>query len=246
MSKKDERIFYVYLWLRSKDSEHGPKLSPYYVGKGQGGRYYGKTGRPAGRPRDKSYIVFVQEGLTEEEAFALETYCIKLYGRIDIGTGILHNRTDGGEGRSGYIASEETRRKMSRRGSANPLWGRTGEQSARWGKKHAQETKEQLSMMKQGEKNPNWGKTHSPETRRRISEGQLGNRRGESTKQKISLSKAKYLYELIDPDGEVYITDNLFSFSEQYGLTNAALHLVVNGKQRQHKGWTGRIVERLK
>jgi len=231
MTKQDPNRFYVYAYLRSQDSEHGPKLSPYYVGKGQGGRCYGKTGRPAGRPRDKSYIVFVQEGLTEEEAFALETYCIKLYGRIDIGTGILYNRTDGGEGKSGYIASEETRRKMSR---------------ARWGQKHTQATKEKLSEIKQGEKNPNWGKTHSPETRRKISEGQLGNRRGENTKQKISLSKAKYLYELIDPDGEVYITDNLFSFSEQYGLTNVALHLVVNGQRNHHKGWTGRIVERLK
>jgi hypothetical protein len=246
MTKQNPNRFYVYAYLRSQDSEHGPKLSPYYVGKGQGGRCYGKTGRPAGRPRDKGYIVFVQEGLTEEEAFALETYCINLYGRIDIGTGILHNRTDGGEGRSGYVASEETRRKMSRRGPSNALWGRTGEQSARWGKKHTQVTKEKLSEIKQKEKNPNWGKTHSPETRRKISEGQLGNRRGEDTKQKISLSKAKYLYELIDRDGEVYITDNLFSFSEQYELTNAALHLVVNGKQRQHKGWTGRIVEELK
>jgi hypothetical protein len=243
---KDERRFYVYAYLRSKDSEIGPKLSPYYIGKGQLNRCYGRSGRPVARPKDSSFIVTIQEGLTEDEAFSLESYCINLYGRLDIGTGILHNRTNGGEGRSGYVASEETRRKMSRKGPANPLWGRTGKDSARWGKKHTPETRRKISESNKGENNPNWGKTRSPETCRRISEGQLGNRRGESTKQKISLSKAKYLYELTDPDGEVYITDNLFSFSEQYELTNAALHLVVNGKQRQHKGWTGKIVEKLK
>jgi hypothetical protein len=243
---QDPRRFYVYLFLRTKDSVHGKKYSPYYVGKGSGNRCYGKSGRPASRPKDISYIVTVQEGLTEEEAFSLERYCIALYGRLDIKTGILHNRTDGGEGRSGYVASEQTRRRMSRKGPANALWRRTGEFSSRWGTFHTEETKKKISETKIGERNPNWGKTHSPETRRRISEGQRGRKQSEETKQKIALTKARYLYELIDPDGEVYITDNLFEFSKQYGLTNPALSLVVKGKQNHHKGWTGRIVEQLR
>ena len=243
---QDPRRFYVYLFLRSKDSVHGKKYSPYYVGKGSGNRCYGKSGRPANRPKDISCIVTVQEGLTEEEAFSLERYCIALYGRLDIKTGILHNRTDGGEGRSGYVASEQTRRRMSRKGPANALWGRTGELSARWGTVHTEETKKKISETKTGERNPNWGKTHSPETRRRISEGQRGRKQSKETKQKIALTKARYLYELIDPNGEVYITENLFEFSKQYGLTNSALSLVVKGKQNHHKGWTGRIVEQLR
>jgi hypothetical protein len=156
---KDPRRFYVYLFLRSKDSTHGKKYSPYYVGKGSDNRCYGKSGRPAKRPKDISYIVTVQEGLTEEEAFSLERYCIAMYGRLNIGTGILHNRTDGGEGRSGYVVSEETRRRMSHKGPANALWGRTGELSPRWGASHTEETKKKLSEAKKGERNPNWGKT---------------------------------------------------------------------------------------
>jgi hypothetical protein len=211
---QDPRRFYVYLFLRSTGSVHDKKYSPYYVGKGSGNRCYGKSGRPANRPKDISYIVTVQEGLTEEEAFSLERYCIALYGRLDIKTGILHNRTDGGEGRSGYVATEEMKKK--------------------------------ISQTKTGELNPNWGKTHSPETRRRISEGQRGRKQSEETKQKIALTKVRYLYELIDPDDEIYITDNLREFSKQYGLTNSSLSLVVKGKHNHHKGWTGRIVEQLR
>jgi hypothetical protein len=52
-------------------------------------------------PKDKSRIIFLKQNLTEEEAFRHEIYMIAVFGRKDLGTGILHNRTDGGDGSSG-------------------------------------------------------------------------------------------------------------------------------------------------
>ena len=80
--------YYVYEYLR----ENG---SPYYIGKGSGFRAYCK--RPY-KPKDKSRIKIIKDNLTEEEAFNLEINLIKQYGRQDLGTGILKNKTDGGEG----------------------------------------------------------------------------------------------------------------------------------------------------
>lgn len=230
--------FYVYVFLRSMDSVNGLKCSPYYIGKGRGKRVFEKHGRTVPAPKDRSYIAFVEEGLTEAEAFALEIYCIKTYGRVDLGTGILRNRTDGGEGTSGLLVSKETRRKMSelKRGDKHPNWGKTISAEAR----------KRMSRAKQGEKHPNWGKTRCPEVCRKISEGQKGRVQSVKTRQQISVARAFYLYELIDPSGEVYVTENLFGFSKQYGLNNGALSRVVHGNASHHKGWTGRIVERLR
>jgi hypothetical protein len=94
--------YYVYLYLR----EDG---TPYYVGKGKNGRAFSKKGRRMKPPSDKSKIVFHSKNLTEDQAFALEKELIAKYGRKDNGTGILRNLTDGGEGMSGHILSDEAK-----------------------------------------------------------------------------------------------------------------------------------------
>jgi hypothetical protein len=96
--------FYVYAYLR-KDG------TPYYIGKGTAKRAYVSHGRIK-RPADRTRIVLLQENMIESDAFALEIQLIELYGRKDIGTGILHNLTNGGEGPSGRMISEETRTKL--------------------------------------------------------------------------------------------------------------------------------------
>jgi general stress protein YciG len=55
---------------------------------------------------------FLKQNITEEEAFKHETYMIAVFGRKDLGTGILYNRTNGGEGVSGRIAGEQQKEKM--------------------------------------------------------------------------------------------------------------------------------------
>ncbi len=89
--------FYVYVYLR----EDG---SPYYVGKGKKERAWIKHNNETKPPKDKSRIVITHYGLTELWALALERRFIRWYGRKDNQTGILRNKTDGGEGASGCTA----------------------------------------------------------------------------------------------------------------------------------------------
>jgi hypothetical protein len=179
-------MYYTYAYLR----EDG---TPYYVGKGKGDRAYRKVGKPCATPKDKSKIIYLKINLTEEQSFNHERYMIFILGRKDLGTGILLNKSDGGEGASGCIPSEETRRKRSAKmkGENNPLYGKRGKDSPRYGKKHTQETKNKIRKSLQGnviseetrikiseknklnrlgEKNPFYGRKHSEETKQKMKE----------------------------------------------------------------------------
>ncbi len=75
-------------------------------------RAFKKSGHRIRIPKDRARIAIVAENLSEVDAFQLEMLLIYLHGRIDNGTGILRNLTDGGEGTSGTIVSSETREKL--------------------------------------------------------------------------------------------------------------------------------------
>ena len=105
-------IYYVYAYLR-KNSR-----TPYYIGKGHDDRYKQKSHKVK-IPTDPDRIVFLETNLTEIGALAIERRMIRWYGRKDLGTGILRNMTDGGEGAAGIIAwnkgkkaTPKTREKM--------------------------------------------------------------------------------------------------------------------------------------
>ena len=142
--------YYVYAYLR----EDG---TPYYIGKGKRDRAYSKTGRRFKAP-PKDRIIIILQNLTEEQAFSNEIDFILFYGRKDNGTGILRNLTDGGEGVSGHIQSEETKRKLSKASMGNKKM---------LGKKHSEETKKKLVEC-------NTGRKHSEESKRKISEATKG------------------------------------------------------------------------
>lgn len=96
--------FYVYLYLREDKT-------PYYVGKGRGRRAY-KHRKGEVRTPPHHRVVFMKENLTNEDAVALEALYIKFYGRKQFG-GLLHNRTDGGEGFYGVVMTDEHKQRIS-------------------------------------------------------------------------------------------------------------------------------------
>lgn len=106
-------MFYVYAYLRASDSANGKRGTPYYIGKGSGRRAYEKQAHFR-MPVDNQYIIILERGLTELGAFALERFYIRWYGRVYDGTGILRNKTEGGDGGlSGFRHSLKTRLQIS-------------------------------------------------------------------------------------------------------------------------------------
>ena len=104
--------FYVYAYIRSKDSKTAKAGTPYYIGKGSGVRAWKpKSHGVINLPPNDSNIVILESNLSEIGAFALERRYIKWYGKKLNETGILLNKTDGGDGCSGTVTVKNDKNK---------------------------------------------------------------------------------------------------------------------------------------
>jgi hypothetical protein len=169
-------------------------------------------------------ILFLKTGLTEEEALKHEVYMIAVFGRKDLGTGILWNFTDGGEGLSN--PGEEIRNKIrtAKLGKPTSLKGKTYEEI------YGENFLEKIERLRVA----NSGKRHSGETKQKIS----NSKKGASAWNKGKSIDSKYVYKLLSPEGNIVVTTSLSYTCKENGLNVACMRRLMNGKQKQHKGWT--------
>lgn len=160
--KKEDTNKVVYQHLK-------PCGEVFYIGIGVPKRPYIKSSRNSHWENIvKKYgytieVLFTE--LTLKEACQIEVYLIKYYGRRDLNSGNLVNKTDGGECK--YSISEETKQKIREK---------------RLGTKASEDTKNKISKIHLGSK-------RSEETKQKMSEIQIGRRHSKETCTKISNAK---------------------------------------------------------
>lgn len=147
MNKKEERRFYVYIWFIKDSGE------VFYVGKGSGKRCDELKGRNVffmdmyKTHSCESKIIYAD--LNEKEAFEKEIETIRYY-REEFPGFRLTNQTNGGEGVSGWIATEEYRQffKIRNTGSGNPNFGN------KWTEEQKDRASKNRSGIYKGKSNP--------------------------------------------------------------------------------------------
>lgn len=194
--------YYTYAYLRED-------RTPYYIGKGRGKRIYCRKRRLCSIPKDKSRIIFLKQNLTEQEAFNHEIYMIAVFGRKDLGTGILRNLTDGGEGASGAVRTKEFKDNLRK---------------INIGKKLSEDHIEKLRILNMGKNNPNYGKIASRKTRERMRLAHTGEKHHRSSWWHISFS-----------DGNSVNVCGLNTWCKKNGYNVGCVHMIYSGRRMSHK-----------
>jgi len=252
----EDRRFYVYVYLdptkpgEYKYGDYTFEYCPFYVGKGSDNRLYDHM-HPSNLKNNSCKnnkikklkkagfepIVFkYMEHLTEQESFDFEIDMIKTIGRRDEELGNLTNLTYGGDGATGTIPSQDTRRKISEshKGEKNHFFGKhhsneskrkisknkKGQKPWMTGRYHTKESRQKMSEAQRGKNHPNYGTHRSDETRRKISlankgdkHPQYGKPRSEETKQKIRMNSTTCKPTIIE--GKYY-----YSIREAHRIIN--------------------------
>jgi hypothetical protein len=210
--------FYTYAYLR----EDG---TPYYIGKGHGNRAYRKSKNEVKPPKDKSKIIFLKNNLTEEDAYSHEIYMISVFGRKDLGTGILRNKTDGGDGVRNM--SEITKKKISvsRKGIIFSDNHRENIGKSFRGKKLSDDRKKQISIQsKKNWENPDYRKKQIEHLKNRKPPVRYGENHHKSHSWKITFN-----------NGNQIIKCGLVIWAKDNNYDHNKLYQIAKGKRKKHK-----------
>lgn len=183
--------------------------------------------------------------LTEKQAKAIEKYLIQTYNTRDYKCG--YNCTDGGDGASGLIMSDESKEKMSIKAKErykdktnHPMYGvhKYGKENPMYGKHHSEEAKRKISIAREGvyvgEKNPMFGKQHTEQTRKKMSQNHV-----DFSHEKHPRSTSVYCVELNEIFWGATDAKNKYGFrfssissccKQEYGHKTAGTHPVTKEK----------------
>ncbi len=225
---------YVYVLLDTRKpgvyqfGSHNFDHEPFYVGKGKGRRWKEHTAEAlrvkVGSHKDNKIrkiiaetgglpgVAIVAENLEEAEAFSLECSTIALIGRADQGNGPLTNKSDGGEGQTGYVHTEATKALLRQittenvRKYGNGFAGKHHTDEAKAKKRTASkkawdnpDKRAEQSKRYSGEGNPMYGRKRTDEERRKISEGRKRMYAENPDKLEESRRRLKELNERLGP-----------------------------------------------
>lgn len=174
-------MFFVY-------ADCKPDGTPFYIGKGSQYRVNRLVRRNQHHKNITSKYPGWYRGLAfmsskQEDARKKEMELIAKYGRSDNGTGILCNKTDGGEGSSGLVVPNEVRLSISQslKGKLVSEETKLKISQKKQGSKHTDESKDKMRIVKLGKKS-------SEETKAKLSAIRKGKPVSAETRQKMSLS----------------------------------------------------------
>lgn len=222
---------------------------PFYIGKGSGKRAWSKDGRSFWWWNIvKKYGLEVRillETDIESIAFEKEKQLITEYGRRDLNTGTLVNLTDGGEGASGLVYTDDIKKSIhndkwkvgvligANKRKNDPIWRENKIKSCK-----------ELSLNKKwrdtvSEKNKKMSKDANWITKQKEGINNFYNNPDKLRKYREAVTKkrSRYFGKVQSPDGTIYDVYNVVSFCKEHDLVVVSFRRIKNIDGRSYKGW---------